>query len=129
MNTNFHLVRVTSGSVTCPLRFCCAFLWLQKLIKIKNGRHRSSPHFFCCAKTQKPKFSNYCNFTLTFPTIWRCASDFFKFLVQFKMTAKDRLHNICEPKNTKLNLWWGCCRTLDLSFFSILLAAKGWRTM
>ena len=28
----------------------------------------------------------------TFPTIWRCASDFFKVLLKFKMAAMDKLH-------------------------------------
>ena len=46
------------------------FLWAQKLQKV----------------------GNYSNFTITFPTIWRCASDFFKVLLKFKMAAMDKLH-------------------------------------
>ena len=30
------------------------------------------------AKLQKLEVRNYYNFTITFPTIWRCASDFFQ---------------------------------------------------
>ena len=52
------------------------------LIEIKrrdrNGHQRSTPNFFVGAKTLKLKVTNYSNFTITFPTIWRCAGDFFK---------------------------------------------------
>ena len=33
------------------------------------------------------------NFTITFPTIWRVAGDFFKVLWKFKIAAMDELHN------------------------------------
>ena len=45
-------------------------------------------------KTQKLKVVIYSNFTITFTTIWRCASDFFKVLRKFKMAAMHELHNI-----------------------------------
>ena len=32
------------------------------------------------------------NFTITSPMIYRCASDFFKVLLKFKMAAMDELH-------------------------------------
>ena len=32
------------------------------------------------------------NCRVTFPTMWRCASDFFKVLLIFKMAAMDKLH-------------------------------------
>ena len=48
--------------------------------------------FFLGAKTPKLKVGNDSNFTITFPTIWRCASDFFKILLKFKMAAMDKLH-------------------------------------
>ena len=47
---------------------------------------------FVGAKTTKLKERNYSNFTITFPTIWRCASDFFKVLLKFKMAAMAKLH-------------------------------------
>ena len=49
-------------------------------------------NFFVGAKTLKLKVITYSNFTITFPTIWRCASDFLKVLLEFKMTAMDKLH-------------------------------------
>ena len=47
---------------------------------------------FVGAKTLKLKVRNYSNFTITFPNIWRCAGDFFKVLLKFKMAATDQLH-------------------------------------
>ena len=43
------------------------------------------------AKTPKLEVGNYSNFTITFPMIWRCADDFFKVLLKFKMAATDQL--------------------------------------
>ena len=37
------------------------------------------------------KLRYYSNFTIIFPTIWRCAGDFFKVLLKFKMAATDQL--------------------------------------
>ena len=36
---------------------------------------------------------NYSNFTIIFPTIWRCTGDYFKVFLKFKMAAMDELHN------------------------------------
>ena len=44
------------------------------------------------AKTDKLKVRNYSNLAITFPTIWRCAGDFFTVLQKFKMAATDQLH-------------------------------------
>ena len=76
------------------------FLWAQKTIKlrseiihiphdmemcrsifqgfteIQNGRHGSTSIFLWA---QKLKHRNYSHFTITFPTIWRCGSDFLRF--------------------------------------------------
>ena len=60
--------------------------------KFRNGRQRSTQKIFVGAKTTKLKERNYSNFTITFPTIWRCASDFFKVLLKLKMAAMDKLH-------------------------------------
>ena len=57
------------------------FLWTQKLLKLN--------------------FRNYSNSTITFPTIWRCAGDFFKVLLKFKMAATGQLHFFCGRKNLK----------------------------
>ena len=59
--------------------------------KIQNGRQKSTSKFFVGAKTLKLKVRNYSDFTITFPTIWRCAGDFFRVLQNFKMAAKDQL--------------------------------------
>ena len=52
--------------------------------KIQNGRHRSTLIFFVGAKTLKTNVRNYSNFTITFPTIWRCAGDFFLNIVEIQ---------------------------------------------
>ena len=75
------------------------FLWAQKL---KN--YWSTPNFFVGAKTTKLKKINYSNFTITFPTIGRYASDFFRVLLKFKMAAMDKLHIFCGRKNWKIEI-------------------------
>ena len=60
--------------------------------KIQNGRQRSTPNFFVGTKTPKLKVGNYLNFTITFPIMWRCGSDFFEILPKFKMAAMDKFH-------------------------------------
>ena len=44
-------------------------------------------------------FSNFSNLTITFCTIWRCAGDFFKVLLKFKLAATDQL--FCGRKNSE----------------------------
>ena len=59
-------------------------------------------HFFVGAKTQTIKGGNYSNFTIEFPTIWKCAGDLFKVLLKFKIAAMDELHIFLwsqKPKN------------------------------
>ena len=51
----------------------------------------STPEFFVGAKTLKLEVRNYSNITIAFPTIGRCAGDFFKVLLKFKMAATDQL--------------------------------------
>ena len=69
--------------------------------------------FFVGAKTQKLKVRNYSNFTITFPTIWRCAGDFFKVLLKFKMTAMDELHIFIWSENEKLVEEWALMYRID----------------
>ena len=67
--------------------------WIFKdATEIQNGRQRSTPKKFVGAKTLKLNVRNYSNFTITFPTIWRCACDFFKVLRKLKMAAMLELH-------------------------------------
>ena len=66
-------------------------------IGFPNGRHRSTPKFFVVIKTLKVGNSSNC--TVTFPTIWRCAGDFFKVLLKFKMAVTDQLQFFCGRKN------------------------------
>ena len=54
------------------------FLWAQKLLNLVR---------------------NYSNFTISFPTIWRCAGDFLNVLLKFKMAATDQLQLFCGCKN------------------------------
>ena len=48
------------------------------------------------------KVRNYSNFMITFPTISRCAVDFFKALLKLKMAAMDELHLFLVVKTPKL---------------------------
>ena len=55
---------------------------------------------------QKINGGNYSNFTITFPTIWRCAGDFFKVLRKFKMAAMDELHNfLLKSEIFHITIW------------------------
>ena len=73
-------------------------------------------NFFLWA--QKLKVRNYSNFTITFPTIWRCARDFFKVLLKFKIAATNQLYFFVGAKTQKNSLvifficyhlaTWGC---------------------
>ena len=58
---------------------------LKKKFKMAT---RGLPQIFLWA--QKLTVRNYTKFTITFPTIWRCAGDFFKVLLNFKMAAMDK---------------------------------------
>ena len=53
------------------------------------------------AKTPKIEGRNYSNFTITFPTICRCAGDFLKVLLKFEMAAMDELHNFLWSQKLK----------------------------
>ena len=57
----------------------CGCAFLKDASKIQNDRQKSTPNFFEGSKTLKLNVSNYSNFTITFPTIWRCAGVFFFF--------------------------------------------------
>ena len=43
----------------------------------------------------------YSNFTIKFPMIWKCAGDFFKVLLTFKMADMDELHNFLWAQKLK----------------------------
>ena len=64
----------------------------------------STAKFFVGAKTRKLKERNYSNFTITFPTIWRWASDFSKVLLKFKMAAMDKLHIFLWAQKLKIEI-------------------------
>ena len=53
----------------------------------KMAARSQLPKFFVGAKTSKLNVRNYSNFTITFPTIWRCVCDFFMVLREFKIAA------------------------------------------
>ena len=76
--------------------------WIFKdATKIQNGRQSSTPKKFVGAKTLKLKVRNFSNFTSIFPTIWKCAGDFFKVVLKFKMAATDQLQFFGGRKNSK----------------------------
>ena len=61
----------------------CASDFLKMLPKLKMAAR--GQNFFVGAKTLKLKVRHY--FTITFPTIWRCAGEFFMVLLKFKIAA------------------------------------------
>ena len=64
------------------------------------------------------KVRNYSNFTMTFPTIWRCAGDFFKVLLKFKMAATDQLF-----------FWGGGRKNFNITFLATLVCASDFLKM
>ena len=82
--------------------------------KIQNGRQRSTLNFFVGTNTLKLKVRKYTNFTITFP-IWRCACDFFKVLLKFKMAATIQFIFFGGCKNSKKLLFFTI--TVQLTFF------------
>ena len=68
----------------------CASDFFKDITEMQNGRQKSTLNFFVGAKTFKLNVRNYSNFGVTFPTIWRCAGDFFKVLLKFKMSTTDQ---------------------------------------
>ena len=61
---------------------------------------RGQHNFFVGAKTLKISQKLFA-FSITFPTIWRCAGDFVEVLLKFKMAATDHLQFFCGRKNLK----------------------------
>ena len=53
-------------------------------------------------KRQKLNVRNYSNFTITYPTMWRCAGDFLNVLLKFKMAAMHELHNFSWAQKLKI---------------------------
>ena len=84
-----------------PSKMGMCKLFLRDATKIQNGRQRSTLKNFVGAKTSKLGVRNYSNFTITFPMIWRCAGDFFKVLLKFKMAGTDQLNFFWVGKNSK----------------------------
>ena len=73
-----------------------------KMLPKLNMAARGQPQFFLVGtKTLKLNVKNYSNSTITFPTIWRCAGDFFKVLLKLKMAATDQFQIFCGRKNSK----------------------------
>ena len=68
---------------------------LQKFKLVARGQLQ----FFVGANINLKK---YLNFTITFPTMWRCTHNFFKVLQKFKMAAMDELFLITLP------MFWKC---------------------
>ena len=90
------------------------------------------------AKILKLEVRNYSNFTVTFPTIWRCAGDFFKVLLKFKMAAKNQLQffgGVKTQKKILVNFFfyfnitflatWGCAYDFLKMQTKFKMAARG----
>ena len=56
---------------------------------------------FCGRKNSNIEVRNNSHFTITLPTIWICAGDFCKVLLEFKMAAMDELHNFLWSQKLK----------------------------
>ena len=63
---------------------------------ILGSQNKITDFLMILASASPFKVRNYSNFTITFPTIWRFAGDFFKVLLKFKMAATDQFF-----------FWWG----------------------
>ena len=64
--------------------------------------------FFVGAKTLNLKVRSYSHFTITFPTIWRYAGNFFRVLLvllKFRMAATNQLQFFCGFNITFLATW------------------------
>ena len=90
--------------------------------------------FFVSTKPLNLKVRNYSNFTITFPTLWRCAGDFFKVLLKFKMAATDQLQFFVGAKKLKKIVWsfflnfnitWGCASDFLKMLPKFKIAARG----
>ena len=63
---------------------------------------RSQIHFFCGRKNFKNSTAEIIQILQTaFPTKWRCACDFLKVLLKFKMAAMHELHNFLWAQKLK----------------------------
>ena len=60
---------------------------------------------FLWAQTLKLKVINYSNFTITFPMLWKCAGDFFKVLLKYKMAVTDQLYFFGGLQKSKKMVW------------------------
>ena len=80
------------------------------------------------AKTLKLEVRNYSNFAITFPMIWRCAGDFFKVLLKFKMAATDQLKFFGGRKNSK-NLLGQFFSNFNITFLATLGCASDFLKM
>ena len=84
---------------------------------------RGQLQIFLLAQKLQNLVGNYSNCTITFPTIWRCASEFFfKVLLKFKMAAMDKLNIFMLAQ--KLNC--GCCRIPALLLLDRPLCHHQW---
>ena len=86
---NFNFLGGEKHHIPSNMGMCKFFLKMLPNFKIST---RGQLQIFLWA--QKLEVRNYSNFTIIFPTIWRCAGDFFKVLLKFEMAAMDKLH-IC----------------------------------
>ena len=79
----------------------CASDFLNMLPKFKMAARGQLRKILWAQKLQNLEVRNYSNFTITFPSIWRCAGDLV--LLIFKMDATDQFQFFFEcAKNLKV---------------------------
>ena len=95
----FFRGRNSNFNITFLATWGSAYFFLKMLPKFKIAARGQLQIFLWAQKLQNLRSENYSNFSITFPTIWRCASDFFKKILlfvsgftKFKMAAMDKLH-------------------------------------
>ena len=96
LKTDFKLKNLKSEIIQILLKHSPRYGDVQvifsRFYRISKWPPQINFNFFVGAKTQKLKVRIYSNFTITFPTIWRCAGYCSKVLLKFKMAAMDELH-------------------------------------
>ena len=138
----WHNVLEAGVSDLCTFSHCISRVlapyFFKMLPKFKIAA-RGQLQFFVNAKTLKFNVRNYSSFTITFPTIWRCAGNFFKVLLKFKMAAADQPEFVCGRENSNnyfgqffsnVNITflaaWGCASDFVKMLAKFKMAARGY---
>ena len=107
------------------------FLWPHKTpLQIDNLNFQSLEVVSCYrnAQLQNTEVRNYSNFTITFPTIWRCAGYFFKVLLKFKMATTNQLYNFCGRKKLQVRNYSNFAITFPLIWCMYVISRFYWNS-